>query len=291
MDVYTLTLRDEAYPKRLATIYDPPRSLRVRGAFSEQDDIAVALVGSRRASHYGMQSCETLAYELAIRGITIVSGLARGIDTAAHRGALKAQGRTIAVLGSGHANIYPPENAGLYQEISASGAVISEFEDDMPPFRQNFPQRNRIISGLSLGVVVVEASQTSGALITASYALEQGREVFAVPGKIDSLTSRGTHDLIKDGAKLIQSAQDIIDELGLKPVVPHAREETSGGEMKETLDELEQKVYGVLSDEPLHLDDVYSRTGLELGELSRVLLQLELKRLIKALPGKRFITL
>src|SRR3989338_9654267 len=205
-----ITIDDKEYPKNLRNIYDPPKQLYVNGTLLGQDEMAVALVGSRRATQYGLEACEKLAYELAIRGVTIVSGMARGIDSAAHRGALRAKGRTIAVLGSGHNNIYPPENEKLYHEIVRNGAVVTEFENDMPPLPENFPQRNRIISGLSLGVVVVVAARNSGALITANFALEQGRDVFALPGKVDSQTSFGTNGLIKQGAKLVSCVDDIL---------------------------------------------------------------------------------
>jgi DNA processing protein len=261
--------------------------------------VAVALVGSRRATPYGLQTCERLAYELASRGVTVVSGMARGIDSAAHRGALGAKGRTIAVMGSGHSDIYPPENAGLYEEIASSGAVVTEYEDDVPPLPENFPRRNRIISGLALGVVVVEAARNSGALITANFAAEQGREVFAVPGKVSSATSSGTNDLIKDGARLVQSADDIMEELSIAEMKPLA-----GGELAEketriatmtksyiynSLTDDERKVYKALSDEPVHIDDLLARCGLSAQKGSKVILDLQLKRLIKELPGKQFI--
>lgn len=208
-----ISINDAEYPGILKKIHSPPKVLYINGSFKEEDDFAVAIVGSRRASRYGIEMSEKLGYDLALRGITVVSGMARGIDSAAHRGALKANGRTIAVMGSGHGHIYPAENKDLYKKIAESGAVISEFEDDVSPLPRNFPIRNRIISGLTLGIVVVEAAKNSGALITADFAIEQGREVFSVPGKISSLTSEGTHELIKDGAKLVASAEDIMEEL------------------------------------------------------------------------------
>lgn len=287
------------YPKLLKNIHKPPHVLYLNGSFEKEDENVVAIVGSRRASRYGLEMSENLAYELALRGVTIVSGMARGIDSAAHRGALKANGRTIAVMGSGHGHIYPPENKDLYERIANTGVVVSEFENNMAPLPKNFPIRNRIISGLSLGVVVVEAAKNSGALITADFALEQGREVFAVPGKISSLTSAGTHDLIKDGAKLVQTADDIMEELKLQIIEP-----MTGGK-KDLRDDLinkkteayiynsltddERKVYKALSDEPLYIDDVVKGAGVELNKISRVLLGLELKCLIKELPGKQFV--
>jgi DNA processing protein len=294
-----ISVDDAEYPKILKTLHRPPKALYVNGSFKEEDDFAVAIVGSRRASRYGIEMSEKLGYDLALRGVTVVSGMARGIDSAAHRGALKAKGRTIAVMGSGHDHIYPPENEDLYKKITESGAVISEFENDVSPIPRNFPIRNRIISGLSLGIVVVEAAKNSGALITTDFALEQGREVFAVPGKISSITSAGTHGLIKDGAKLVQSAEDIMEELGLREVSPMAGKDRELAEEKvakktaryvyNSLTDDERRVYKILSDEPLYIDDVMKESGVELSKASKVLLALELKRLIKELPGKRFI--
>ncbi len=226
---------------------------------------------------------------MAARGITIISGLARGVDTAAHRGALKANGRTIAVLGSGFNRIYPVENEKLLEEIAQSGAVISEFPQDTPPYRGNFPRRNRIISGLSLGVVVVEAGRRSGALITAGLALEQGREVFALPGKIDSFTSFGTHNLIKQGAKLIESIEDIIEEL--EPLKSVCRQTKGAIETKlePNLPEEEKEIFSLLSCEPLNIEEILQKTRLKYGRLLTSLLKLEYKKLVKELPGKQFI--
>ena len=213
--VAILTLADAAYPARLRTIPDPPLALYVRGALAAADEAAVAVVGARRASLYGLQCADRLSQDLALRGLTVVSGLAVGIDGAAHRGALRAGGRTLAVLGSGLARVYPPAHERLAEEVAGRGAVLSEYPLEAEPFPGHFPQRNRIISGLSLGVVVVEASARSGALITADCALEQGREVFAVPGPMTSVTSEGTHRLLKQGARLVTSVEDILEELRL----------------------------------------------------------------------------
>jgi len=293
-----ITIDDAGYPKNLRNIYDPPKALYVNGALLPQDETAVALVGSRRASHYGLETCERLAYDLAVRGITVVSGMARGIDSAAHRGSLRAKGRTIAVLGSGHNHIYPPENVKLYLGIAKTGAVVTEYEDDVEPLPFHFPQRNRIISGLALGVVVVEAAKNSGALITADLALEQGRDVFAVPGKISSVTSSGANDLIKDGAKLVQSADDIIEELRHMEIAPLSGEEKRKKEeailrktkayICNTLTENERKIYRILSDEPMHIDEILEKTKLDISQGSKALLELELKKLIEGLPGKQF---
>jgi DNA processing protein len=225
--------------------------------------------------------------------------MARGIDSAAHRGALRARGRTIAVMGSGHGNIYPPENKELYALISKSAAVVTEYANDMAPLAWNFPRRNRIISGLSLGVVVVEAARNSGALITADFAAEQGRTVFAVPGKVSSKTSNGTNDLIKDGARLVQSADDIIEELSIVELKPATGKDKELIEVKiakktkayiyNSLTEDERKVYGALSDEPLYIDDVASVSGMDAGQANHVLLNLELKKLVAQVAGKRYV--
>ena len=215
-NIKIISFLDKGYPKNLKNIYNPPMVLYVLGDVLPQDDVAIAIVGSRLASFYGIQQAERFGFELASRGVTVTSGLARGIDSSAHRGALKAGGRTLAILGSGILNIYPKEHRGLAEEISKNGAVISEFPMMAIPEKRNFPKRNRIISGLSLGVVVVEAAQRSGALITSDIAIEEGREVFAVPGKVDSITSRGTNGLIKQGAKLAETVDDILEELDLQ---------------------------------------------------------------------------
>ena len=213
--VKVVTYLDEDYPLALKQIFSPPLVLYIRGEYITEDQLALAIVGSRRPSIYGRMTAEKLSGELAGRNITVVSGLARGIDSCAHRGALKGKGRTIAVLGSGLGRLYPPENKKLAGEISENGMVVSEFPYNCPPSPANFPRRNRLISGFSLGIVVVEAAEKSGALITANFGLEQGREVFAVPGKIDSPTSAGTHRLIKDGAKMVVNVEDILEELNI----------------------------------------------------------------------------
>ena len=297
--IHTISIDNAGYPEILKNIHKPPQALYINGSFKEEDENAVAIVGSRRATMYGLEMAEKIAFDLASRGVTIVSGMARGIDSAAHRGALKAKGRTIAVMGSGHNYIYPPENEKLYNEIAATGAVVTEFEDDAKPLPFNFPMRNRIISGLSLGVVVVEAAKDSGALITASYALEQNREVFAVPGKVSSITSAGTHELIKDGARLIQSADDILEELNLHEIEDVAGEDKglivdkiakkTKAYIYNSLTDDERKVYKILDDEPLYIDDVVKESKIGLDKISKVMLSLEIKKLIKELPGKQFV--
>lgn len=294
-----ISTSDAEYPKNLKNIYDPPKVLYVNGRIEARDDLAVAIVGSRRASQYGLETSERLGYELGLRGVTVVSGMARGIDAAAHRGALRGGGRTIAVMGSGHGHIYPAEHKKLYGQIAASGAVVSEFEDDIKPLPYNFPRRNRIISGLSLGIVVVEAARNSGALITADFAAEQGREVFAVPGKVSSATSSGTNQLIKDGARLVETVDDILEELKIieiRPLESEAKVKKGEAIARKTqayvynsLTEDERKVYKMLSDEPVYIDAIGSVTGLAAAALSKVILSLQLKNLAKELPGKQFI--
>src|SRR6185369_15777244 len=209
---HVLTHEDPLYPPSLKEIYDPPIVLYVKGQMTDRDRNAVALVGSRQTTHYGTETARKLGYQLAYAGVTVVSGGARGIDTAAHQGALSARGRTIAVLGTGINIIFPTENAELFERIAANGAVITQFPFNRPADKQSFPIRNRIVAGMTLGTVVVEANATSGALITANMAVEAGRQIFAVPGRIDSPRSKGCHDLIKKGAKLCEGAEDVLSE-------------------------------------------------------------------------------
>jgi DNA processing protein len=282
---------EDSYPKSLATIPDPPGVLFVRGGLKESDGIAVAIVGSRHATHYGIAQAERLAAGLARCGYTIISGLARGIDAAAHRGALKASGRTLAILGSGVLNIYPPEHEDLAAEVAKSGALISENPPHSPPLSGAFPQRNRIITGLSLGVIVVEASERSGALISARHAMEQGRDVFAVPGRVDSRMSRGCHRLIRDGAKLVETVDDMLEELGpLASPTPLADDQTAPpirhpAELQ--LNEPEKAVLAVIDDEPILIDNVAAASGLPVQNVLSTLSVLEMRRLIRRLGGNR----
>jgi len=281
--IEVVTIFDKEYPKALKEIYSPPLVLYVKGTILKGNEFAVAIVGSRSASIYGTVTAERLGYELASKGITVVSGLARGIDSAAHKGAVKAHGRTIAILGNGLKSIYPPENKKLSEEIIENGgAVISEFPIDTLPLAHNFPRRNRIISGLSLAVCVVEAAKNSGALITADFALEQNREVFAVPGKIDSSTSFGTNELIKQGARLIQSAEDVIQELGLKVNI-------SEGKQTLGLSSEEASIYKDLSTEPRYIDQIAQEASFSMSKAMEVLLKLQLKKLVREMPGKNFV--
>ena len=299
--VSIVTSQDPLYPSQLLSTYDYPAFLYVKGHLKE-DDVNVAVVGSRTASTYGKFTTERLCRELVLRGITVISGLARGIDSAAHRGALSGKGRTIAVLGCGLDVVYPPENEKLFTEISLQGALISEFPFGTPPNAPNFPARNRIISGISLGVVVVEASEKSGSLITARLALEQGREVFAVPGSIDSSGSRGTNKLIKQGAKLIENVEDILEEIlpqvtrAPKVVKPDQRQKQPDDQQKIltsspdlVLKETEKTVWQVLSQKPVHIDQIITSTGLTAHEVLVILLNLELQGLIEQKPGKTYM--
>jgi DNA processing protein len=280
---------DDEYPELLRQIYDPPIVLYVKGSLLPKDKNAVAMVGSRQTTHYGLEVARKLAYQLGYLGVTVVSGGARGIDTAAHQGTLNAGGRTICVLGTGINIIFPPENAELFERIAANGAVITQFPFNRPADKQSFPIRNRIVAGMTLGAVVVEANLTSGALITANFATEYGRQVFAVPGRIDSPRSKGCHDLIKKGAKLCESAEDILSEFEyLFP--PTNRSSDPAGVTALTLSDNEQRIYDALQDQDeLAIDEVIRGSGLPASVVSVGLLGLEMKRLVRQLPGKLFI--
>lgn len=290
--VGVLTFLDPNYPPLLKKIHDPPPLLYYKGRPSSKDACCLAMVGSRQGTSYGIRTTERLAWGLSQRGLTIVSGMAIGIDAAAHQGALMARGRTVAVLGSGLDVIYPRENRKLFDHIAETGMVLSEFPLGTLPERQHFPIRNRIISGLSLGVVIVEATLRSGSLITARLALDQGREVFAVPGSVESLRSSGTNSLIKQGAKLVEHVQDILDEIRWE-----------GGEEKEdpaeglaaeekgppaVLPEEEKQIYALLEGRTLHTDEIVRLSGLGISSVLVLLLNLELKGLVRQLPGKFF---
>lgn len=287
--VTILTLDSENYPVNLKSIYDPPPVLYVKGKIELDDRLAIAIVGSRAATTYGKGVSSRLAAELVESGFTIVSGLARGIDVAAHSGAINSNGRTIAVLGCGIDIIYPQENKKLFLDIIEHGAIVSEFPMSTPPAKFNFPQRNRIISGLTLGTVIVEAPLRSGALITAHCALEQNREVFAVPGQVISNLSKGTHQLIKQGAKLTETAQDIIEEIELfsetiKKIPPIKK----NSEIK--LSEDEDKIYRLISPtDPQHIDTLSYSAQMTAAQVAAILIQLEIKGVIKQIIGKRFL--
>jgi DNA processing protein len=281
---------DEDYPKNLRNIPDPPLVLYVRGGLKPEDALAIGMVGTRQASFYGKKQARRIAAGLAGCGFTVVSGMARGIDTECHEGALEAGGRTIAVLGTGLGVIYPPENADLYMRIAEKGAVVSEFPMARQAAEGTFPRRNRIISGLSLGVVVVEAGTKSGALITARHAGEQNREVFAVPGMVDSPGSAGCHALIRDGAHLVGGPADVIEALG---PLPESVKTEGLGEVSRpqalTLNDRERLVYSQLDDAGATPDELADRTGLSISELNGTLTVLEMRRLVRRLPGPRFV--
>jgi DNA processing protein len=282
---------DAEYPESLKQIYDPPIVLYVKGSLTPKDKNSIAIVGSRMTTHYGIETARKLAYQLAYLGVTVVSGGARGIDTAAHQGALTTKGRTVAVLGTGINLVFPPENAELFERIAANGAVITQFPFNRPADKQTFPIRNRIVAGMTLGTVVVEANLTSGALITSNFATEYGRQVFAVPGRIDSPRSKGCHELIKKGAKLCESAEDILSEFEyLFPSSnrPPGPSETGVLPALE-LSENEQKVFGTLDHQELGIDEIIRKSGLPTSAVSVALLSLEMKRMVKQLPGKVFV--
>ena len=292
--VSLLTWDDSDYPVGLKNIYDPPPVLYLRGRLEPGDATALAIVGTRRPSRYGLEQAERFGAALARAGFTVVSGLARGIDSAAHRGALKAGGRTIAVQGCGLSRVFPPENAELCQAVSEHGAVLSEFPMLAEPLAENFPKRNRIISGLALGVVVIEGPLRSGAMITARTASEQGREVFALPGRVDNPAAAGTNQLIKDGACLVRSLEDILDELGevgqaMRPGTEDADKPASRLPLPANLSETEKAILASSSDEPMSVDEICVAANLSPGQVSSALTILQLKGLIRPLAGARFL--
>jgi DNA processing protein len=282
--IMAITTIDLNYPEMLRETDGAPVVLYAKGQLKPQDKYAFALVGSRKPTPYGVSVAETISERLASMGFTIVSGMARGIDAAAHRGVLRSGGRTIAVLGSGLDVPYPPEHKGLMQKIASSGVVFSELLPGAPPDKENFPKRNRLISGLSLGVLVVEATAKSGSLITAGYALEQGREVFAVPGNITSVNAQGTNELIRKGAVLTRNAEDIVEELAplLKGFI------RSDNSERAEISEEEKKISAVLSGEPSHIDAISRQSSLPASRVLGLLLGLELKGIVRQTTGKRF---
>ena len=296
-NIELLSCVDPAYPSMLHTIHDPPILLYMTGNMRTFEAPSLAIVGSRRANHLGTRVTEQFSQELASMGFIIVSGLARGIDAAAHRGALAGGGETIAVLGCGIDRTYPPEHASLRESIEANGVILSEFPLQSPPHAYHFPKRNRIISGLSLGVLVTQATAKSGSLITARLAAEQGREVFAVPGSVKDEQSRGPHELIKQGAKLVDQVHDILEELaprldeGLKNPVQKDPENSEEFplQLPVQLKEEEVVVYNLLSYEPTMLDDLIVQSGIGAGTLNGLLLSMELKGIIRCLPGSRAV--
>jgi len=283
-----ITMFDSSYPEDLREIHDPPPLLYLKGNDIPQNKTIVGVVGSRNPSHYGLKATEEICQGLAIRRMVVVSGMARGIDSAAHWGCLRGEGFTIAVLGSGIDIVYPESNRKLFNHIVEKGSVITEFPLGTPPEARNFPIRNRIISGLSKGVVVVEASRRSGSLITASLALEQGREVLAVPGSIESFKSTGTHLLIKQGARLVENADDILEELGLN--YPYSTEVIRGKKRAlPPMEEDEKRIYEILGNYPLHIDQIVRQSETDPATVASLLTGLELKGVIRQLPGKMFV--
>jgi len=301
LGVWIINIEDARYPVLLKKIYDPPPVLYIKGTLAKSDSLAIAIVGSRHCSNYGSEQASRFAHLLAGAGFTIVSGMARGIDSAAHSGALSAGGRTIAVQGCGLAKIFPPENKQLFEKISQNGAAASELPLEYEPLSENFPPRNRIIAGLSLATIVVEAMPRSGALITARAALENERDVLAVPGRIDSPLSKGPHSLIKQGAKLVESIEDIIETLeylqkDFKEYVSQAAEKSVQNAQRPlfeiaqlNLTEVEKKTYDCLDSEPVHTEQIITQTGVAAGRVNAALVSLRLKGIIKQLPGDYFV--
>ena len=301
LGVWVIDLQDERYPPALKAIYDPPPVLYVKGTLTRSDSLAMAIVGSRRCSHYGTEQANRFSHLLASAGFTIVSGLARGIDTAAHRGALATKGRTIAVQGCGLSNVFPPENQKLFEQIAENGAVISELPLTYEPLSENFPGRNRIIAGLSMGVLVVEATYRSGALISAQAAMDNNREVMAVPGRIDSPCSLGCHKLLKQGARLIDSIDEIMDALGyvgdgLKIHADAAATEAEQNVQRTLFDisrlnltREEEAILGRLNSEPVHVEELIDLTQLSAAKVHSAAISLQLKGLVKQLPGNMLV--
>ena len=301
LGVWVIHLQDERYPPALKAIYDPPPVLYVKGTLTRSDNLAMAIVGCRRCSHYGTEQANRFSHLLASAGFTIVSGMARGIDTAAHRGALAAKGRTIAVQGCGLSNIFPPENEKLFAQIAENGAVISELPLNYEPLAENFPGRNRIIAGLSMGVLVVEATYRSGALISAQAATDNNREVMAVPGRIDSPCSLGCHKLLKQGARLIDGIDEIMDALGYvgDGLKTHAgaaateAEQNAQGTLFDTsrlnLTKAEEAILGQLNSEPVHVEELIEQTQLSAAKVHSAAISLQLKGLVKQLPGNMLV--
>lgn len=288
---HVLVPEDELYPELLRHIYDPPIVLYVKGQLTSRDKNAVAIVGSRRTTTYGLEAARRLAYQLATLGVTVVSGGARGIDTAAHQGALRAKGRTVAVLGNGINIVFPAENGELFERIAEQGAILTQFPFNRRADKQSFPIRNRIVAGMTLGTAVVEANLASGALITANMAIDNGRQVFAVPGRIDSPQSRGCHELIKKGAKLCEGPEDILSEFEyLFPPTnrPPARSDSATLPAFE-LSEHEKSVFAAVGHEEQAVDDIIHRSGLPASSVAVALLSLEMKRLLRQLPGRMFV--
>ena len=284
MDI--ITILDEDYPKSLHHIYDSPKVLYIKGNLKEEDHLSIGIVGSRKSTAYGKWATEKFVKELVNMDVTIVSGLALGIDAIAHKTAIEEGGRTIAVLGNGIDTIYPKRNKALYGEIPKNGAILTEYTLGVPPLAYNFPQRNRIISGLSLGIIVIEAKEQSGSLITAYHALEQGKEVFALPGNINSIFSKGTNQLIKDGAKILMDIEDIIEEV--YELKEKLKEEKTVGIDYSELSDLEIEILEIIKEGPVHSDVIAFNTSMDISTINGILTILELKGFINELAGGVF---
>jgi DNA processing protein len=285
LNITTLSQADPAYPNLLNKIYDPPKILYCRGNVDLLNSRAIAIVGTRTATLYGKETAKKLAYDLARNGFTIVSGLADGIDTEAHLGALEANGKTIAVFGCGIDRIFPSSNEELAKQIELSGLLVSEYPEEHPGAKWTFPRRNRIIAGLSLGVIVVEGHYDSGAMITAKLALEEGREVFAVPGNVEMEQSKGPHWLIKQGAKLVETSDDVLEEFNIEKITSNI---ISKRPDHSQLSLEESKVVGLFNIETLHIDDITLKSGMPAAQILGMLSMLEIKGIIKQMPGKYF---
>ena len=291
LELTLLTVEDQTYPPLLRETYAPPLVLYVWGELTERDRNAIGVVGSRQATHYGLQCAKKMSFQIAFAGYTVISGLARGIDTAAHEGALASKGRTVAVIGSGIGQLYPPENMALAERISKQGAVVSQFPIDYPPDKQSFPLRNRIVAGWSTGLLVVEAPARSGSLITAQQATDMGRTIYAVPGSIDRPTSVGCNRLIQQGAKLVMDGGEILDDLMvLFPTAPNAPT-IPDMPAPVALSPDEQAVFDTLGAETRHIDEITAQCGLPSHVVATTLMRLEMKRLARPLPGLRYVRL
>jgi len=284
LGITVLTWEDTAYPRRLKEIEQPPPVLYLRGELQVEDDWAVAVVGTRRLTPYGRQVAQEVASTLARNGVTVVSGLARGVDAVAHQAALSAGGRTLAVLGNGVDIVYPPEHRRLAEQIIAQGALLSDYPPGTQPDAANFPPRNRLISGLGMAVVIIEAGKTSGALITAAFAADQGRDVFAVPGNITALQSQGTNRLIRDGARPLLDPQEILEALDLTMVA-----EQRTARVVLPTDPIEAQLFTVLGQEPLHIDEIRGRTDLPIEKVTAALALMELKGMVRQVGGMNYV--
>ncbi|MCP4849749.1 MAG: DNA-protecting protein DprA [Verrucomicrobiaceae bacterium] len=289
-DIGIITTEDDNYPSLLKKIYAPPIVLYIWGRLEKSDSDAISIVGSRQATYYGKQTARKFGFQLAHAGLCVISGLARGIDSAAHEGALAAGGRTIAVIGSGLGKLYPKENQCLAEKISRNGAVISEFPVDFPPQKRSFPQRNRIVAGWGQGTLVIEAGAKSGALITAGQASDSNRDVYAVPGQVDRQESQGANRLIQQGAKLVIDARDVLEEMAIEFTDVGKKPEICSSRAK-LMSNSEKIIYGSLGPDQAHIDEVSNQVNMGVAEVSATLLKLEIKQLVKQLPGNYFVKL